>query len=374
MIHKKNGRKYTRKQAVSFLWIMGDNLKNILIPIDIKPEIKTYVDDAYLLSVITKENKNYTKWMTVFYIQLIYLLEPHGHCFSFYSGKYEDCHFVDRKMFPRENLMNQNKFTSQLTKYLTQGYCIIIELNEFYVPDRLSYHNKYRQHSSMVYGTYMKNGERFFNLIGYKASKHYAPTTISEGELYKAFSSLREDTRADGWPIILLRRNNKEYKYNNRRIAFHLKEYWNSGLDEPTYNDGYVLFGLDAARKLIEILKDIKNGLYRKDYRLLSLYMEHKKIMLKRIDHLTETGVKFDEGLINKYEEIYKKSEMCFQLFMRYTITNQGELIDKIVEIIREINAEEEAIFFNIYKSVKNKKFNLNNWRGANESKKIQSE
>ena len=317
-------------------------INDIVLTIDIEPALKTYVDDAYLLSVMTKENKNYKNWITTYYTQLIYTYDEFdGHCLSFYGGKYIDCPFLDIVNVPREDFKSDDSFYKFIYTSLAEGYCIIPELNEFWVPDRRSYQNNYRRHTSMIYG--MNQGENgyVFNIIGYRRNGDYAATEINAKELWNAFSSMKEE----GWPIILLRTNEIEYQIDFGKIEYDLKAYSDNGLEESTYGK-QDLFGLDVTKKLIDILYEIKSGKYRRDIRLLSIYAEQKFAVLEKLKFFVEWGVSFSTPmLLERYKRIYELAIVSFKVFLKYSITGEEGLVLQIINNIKFILEEENAMF-----------------------------
>lgn len=83
------------------------------------------------------------------------------------------------------------------------------------------------------------------------------------------------------------------------------------------------------------------------DYRIFDLLYQHKKIMTKRVGYLVSSD-KTLEQFISPLTEIEKKSLMIRNLFLKFTIVRDVNIVLKLKVYLKELEEREKEVLHNI--------------------------
>ncbi|QWU13708.1 hypothetical protein SAMN04487895_103397 [Paenibacillus sophorae] len=112
---------------------------------------------------------------------------------------------------------------------------------------------------------------------------------------------------------------------------------------EMTHRTNPCVYGLAVYDKLIENLIKIQDKEQGADYRPFHVLCDHKALMLRRIPFLERHGyLKPGTGVLERYQSLENDALLCRNLLIKYMVTEQSSIIDKIITKIRKIRNEEE--------------------------------
>ena len=90
------------------------------------------------------------------------------------------------------------------------------------------------------------------------------------------------------------------------------------------------------------------------DYRYSRIYMEHRGIMVKRMHKLYELGFLSDGDIAEEYyQNIYRPAQATHNLFMKYNLTRNANVLSKIIELMKSSNAIEAELLRKMIDSLK---------------------
>jgi len=333
-----------------------------ILPVNENLIVTTYANIAHLQSIF--DNNYYDKYMLNNYIQLFYSYnEIDKHCFTFYANTYETCKFVEYNTYYWGFETVDDGLINLLIEKIEEGYYIIIELNELYVPNRDPYCKYHRQHANFIYG-YSKN-KQIFNTKGY-LDRQFIPSTITFDEIVKAYKTIDHDL-----PIRFIKLNNTNYEIDWGKITYDFEEYLNSGQSEQMHGKG-VLFGIDVVSKFIGVLCNSKGGEKYNDIRPISIIKDQKNSVLKKIYKLNDMRIiNLPDDSLNTFNDIYNTCVQCLNLHIKYNITNDSKHIMKIIDNLERIIEQERSILPAVIKQL-NEHLHKINWSkplGFNEEK-----
>lgn len=114
---------------------------------------------------------------------------------------------------------------------------------------------------------------------------------------------------------------------------------------EMTYRTRPCVFGLEVYDKLIEDLVKINRKEMEADYRPFHVICDHKALMLRRLLFLERNGyLESGTGLYERYRDVENDALLCRNLLIKYTLTNDSSIIDKMITNVRKIIKNETEI------------------------------
>lgn len=133
------------------------------------------------------------------------------------------------------------------------------------------------------------------------------------------------------------------HRIEKELITASLEDYINSDnksrlFDKSKWLEDNETFGIKTIEKIKLYLDDVINGRVYFDKRVMYTLMEHKRIMLERYEHLLCNGIiGKDETLKKDLSEIYKKSCIGFNLYLKYLVSDNTSSLLKIDGVLDEI-------------------------------------
>ena len=140
------------------------------VKIDKQPDLKSEAD-PYVLSVITRENRNYKCCKK---------------CVSLHNGKYKSCSVLDVKRIPKKDI-SKAKLPIFIRDALQDGYCVILEYSIL--------ENKYKSMIFSIYTSLIRNSmvvgyDIHFDIIGFNDAGVYEVQKIDANELFKKYEAI----------------------------------------------------------------------------------------------------------------------------------------------------------------------------------------
>lgn len=325
--------------------------RDIILPFKETPYVLSYQKSAFPLGIIqANAHDDITPWLASKYINCRYHPE---NIFDICIADNWFC--VDGKLFFQCIHLAKNvledfsvNYIKFLQKMIDLGFYSNGIYNEEHIPNKTKYKKSYFAHDYLLIG--YNSGEQVFYSVGYLADRKFQKFTIPYDSMNQSLESLKETTI----PFYFLKYNQSaKYFFDNGLFLQELYDYLNSRTSAKLFrSDTY--FGMNAIRKMaIDILSNAKQK-HEIDNRYLRALMEHKFLMVKRIEYLNS---QFDLDILAIKEsaiQIHKMAETVHLLGIKYSITREFSVANRIVELIDKMLILEAEYLPLLYDRVKN--------------------
>ncbi|MDT3426277.1 hypothetical protein J2Z22_001803 [Paenibacillus forsythiae] len=286
-------------------------------------------------------------WIMNHFIQLQLTSNPGSSYVDFYrTPTFEFCPWLFHQHLQRDTVRYFNKdicafFVDCIN---LNNYIYGVFDQAFFVPghDRLP-------HDLFIYGYDLER--RVFHAADFTFTGKYAFAEVAFEQLEKAYHAIEGDEdwlySGKGGLSLISFTDSLGYDFNIANVATQLEGFLagHNSFEksrELTYRTNPCVFGLEVYDKLIEDVIKIHDQQQEADYRPFHVLCDHKALMLRRIPFLEEHGyLQPDSGILECYRSIENDALFCRNLLLKYMITKQSSIIDKIITNIRKIRKEE---------------------------------
>ena len=240
--------------------------------------------------------------------------------------------YLEREEFNQNvpDILAKNK------EVLEQGRYIIGNYDEFYAPGKESYQKRHFNHDYVIFG--YDDEEGVFKSAAYMPDGKYQFFDITYEDYYNSI------TKSIYGYWVYYRKIHKSYKPQVDILYIHkqLENYLLSRADDRV-SDRQASFGMEVWERFKEHVQEVENSWL--DNRYSRLYIEHKDIMLKRINKLHELGFFNDSTLTEEYYcNVYISARTVHYLFLKYNLTGDNRIRQRILDIIQKTNESEKCI------------------------------
>ncbi|WP_054742422.1 hypothetical protein [Cellulosilyticum ruminicola] len=333
-------------------------MNKIILPLS-KPLVRTYLYDAYPLSILAAQNDSYMSWLLSNYIQLNInhdFVEKHDLFLEFYGPQAMDSPFlrtqhlswkflstidIDLFIYLERALNDQNYF-----------HCIV---DEFFIPNTVFYQQRHFMHDCLIYG--YDHSLRLFYGLNYNKDQLLENFTID----YDLFKSAIENNflspKEAHWADIVRLYKYKDYAnypINYNLIKFLLTEYLNGKntidachrfeIPRPERDYGIKIF--DILLEYLDCLIFDKHSDQLDTYfdtRVTNLLLEHKNLMLKRLAYLSNLGIQTND-LFQQYTSTYNLCKTNLNLSIKYNLTFNKKILLRIKDNLQKIKEDDLSI------------------------------
>lgn len=333
------------------------NRHQILLPMA-KPIIHGYTHYAHLLSILQCNQKT-LPWIFSNFIQ-IYMYKdlqktPWG---DFYNPmqyelrlvntcKWIKCPRVERDQF----LENKELLINFLENQLKKGNYLHLNIDHEQIT---SFKTDKKFHDALVFGIDVDSD--IIHVADVFKFGLYEKKVLSISEFINAYYSAEHNIKYDffdGMIYLYNLRDECEVDFNIKNIENSIIEYRESKTPEywrlyNTSNKKDVVFGLSAYDSLCQYIECvIKYDDVFLDLRHFYLLMDHKKIMIERLNFLckqklySESSMKF---IIKSYQEMSNILKTITHIIIKYDITKNKKILNKVLKYLHQIKNEEYEI------------------------------
>lgn len=307
-----------------------------------KPPIQAWMHHALSLSMASIVSGFYP-WFYSNYIQLFAQHSEEGLKIDYIV---KEIPFIEeRAVMPVFAGKIPNDLYGLLEKSINDGWCIILYLDECYIPVKHMFAMKTFVYPNLLYG-YDVQQQLFSSLGLIKGKTKISRFKISYSELAASF-----EHSTNRLIRMIHPKETSGITFNKSRMVNQLREYLSA--DTSGDNRNNVLFGqgvYEAFKRSIESAVEKENDDI--DDRLFYFLVEHKKVMSDRIDYLMQQAMlNEDEAhrLSHRYKEIVNLSETAMWLMfknneMQNFIKKDYTLVRKILATLDEIVEKENII------------------------------
>lgn len=309
--------------------------------------IQAYHIRNYELGILQKK----TPWILSKHINCYYDFKAMGifnHCMS------EKRYFAKSKAMIVQKFRFDKRFLSldilnfvQWAKNLIDGgWYIMGYYDEYYIPETASYQYRHFRHTMLIYG--YDDESQLFYAMGYTSDRKYRSHCLTYDEF---ISSIGVDFDRKTEPYV--KRDIEKIEFDAFRLnpdcdfTFDLSQVYTSLLDYINCEDsGYrhqrgLKYGFDCEREFVNYIKTQK-GKYL-DERYSRLFMELKELMVRRLEYLTGEQI-LSQDVLSEYKKICEQQKNIHLLFIKYNLTMDEKIIDRLADKMSSIIESEKNI------------------------------
>ncbi len=298
----------------------------------LQKDITTFLHRSLPLCMVLAFEK-YKPWFYSNFIQIFSFTNDKGNVELNFLEPRDCCsEIVDMICLGFPMLTHVDNILDYIIKNINMGYYLIINVDENYLPNKLSYNRGHFIHPSLIYG--YDNEKKQLKAIGFNQNIFQEITfdyaqfneAYENGKLYYQYSAPWTE-----WSAIQLLRPKKfekEYPFNHERFIKELKNYTLSIGDSIRlysfeYYEDQVEYGLNVYDVFIQSMEDLLQGKITSDYRAIHLLCEHKKCIYDRIEYVI-SRYNLEGEIVAQHEE-YKK------------VVNQSDIIR--IKVLKNLRA-----------------------------------
>lgn len=318
------------------------------LPFTIDVEMRVYQNKAFPLGIIKANIADYDVWLCNKLINCICYENSDIDAIDddIWSEKdgltHTEIDFLKREEFNQKNpdIIAKNKEMLEKGVYITGGY------DEFFIPGKSPYQKRHFNHDYVIFGY---DEERVFKSAAYMADRSYRFYDITYEDYHNSIAKSEYNF------YVCYRKIDKSYvpKVDIVHIQKKLENYLLSREDDYASNR-QAYFGMEAWEKFREYVQEIGDGWL--DNRYARLYMEHRNIMVNRMRKLNEKGFLNDCSLAEEYHRnVYLPAQAVHHLFIKYNLTRDHKVRQRILGTIQKTNETEERIISRMLERMKMK-------------------
>ena len=311
----------------------------IVNPMGNDQTFKAYQKRGYEFNILMGYSDSIRPWLLGKYCNCLAGKNEHSKFdFVIYGGEWfsdEDV-FITDVIRARKDLCLafQNNLFKIITDRLKIGSYIYGYFDEYYVKSKKAYNKFHYRHSFLVYG--YEDDAKLFYAIGYTNKSKFEKYTISYDDFMTALTSLNQID------LTFVSVNPKfNFTISIESIYRELYDYIHSTCSDGSY-ERKVIYGIDTHTELLSYVQqtvDIKKDL---DYRYSRFFMEFKNFMLERLSFLGENA--YIRDCYKEYSDICQMFQNIHLLFIKYNMTKDFSISQRICEIIQESIVRERTI------------------------------
>ena len=322
-------------------------IKNMELPICM-PMYTTYNYQG-MAGIVAEQNKSLKNW---FYNNSIVLncnkVFLKGYTTPELGILYTDVMHIDEI----EKIMYDVRFIREeihtiIKNMLNKGYYVCFNyFDDYYIEGKSLYNQRHLAHDGLIYG--YDDNEGTYSVVAYNNEWIYTTFTTSQRGIEKAMNSIIELDNIYGY-LLALKATEDEVKLDIEYIKKQIKEYLKSDLENCSPHIDGEAIGIVVHEYINMYLDKLINKSIpydKTDKRIFRLLWEHKKCMLERIQIIERTLNK-DNKLSKEYELILNESNKIRNIYIRYNVRKDENLLIKIQRKVKFIMEKEREVLKN---------------------------
>ena len=287
----------------------------------IQKEITTFLHRSLPLCVVLAFDK-YKPWYYSNFIQIFSYTNERGRIELNYLEP-RDCagEIVDMICLGFPLLKHVNNIIDYIIENINMGYYLVINVDEYYLPNKWAYNKMHYIHPSLIYG--YDNQTKQLRAIGFN-EYIFQGITFDYSQFSESYNNAKiyykNSAPWSEWSAIQLMRPKRfeaDYPFSLKKFITELKNYLFSIGDSIKlysfeYHESQVEYGFRVYDVFIKSLEDLLQGSITSDYRAIHLLAEHKKCIYDRIGYVISLYNLTGEivALHEEYKSIVKLSDI----------------------------------------------------------------
>lgn len=288
-----------------------------MLPVEENPRTRAYLHYAFPMSILLTNNY-YNDWIINNFIQLVY--DPNNSCaFDYHEFSYEKWPCLKTVTMDATFLKDVEPVSYILGQLAQDRYCLAW-VDCFYIAGAQGFNERHATEGILIYG--FDSDQSLFHILTYDTHRRYTSLSIS-------FCNVADSILSDEFQYLqfvnVISTASVDYHFESIRdkLLCYLSGQ-NYDLDDLKYHrrDEIRAYGTDACRCLGDYIINCEDDCF--DLRYPYLFVEHKEVMIFRINMILQTG-KFmnypytSEERNSYFEECRKVLYLC----MKYNTSNK---------------------------------------------------
>lgn len=300
------------------------------------PPIETYQGDSFILGIMLA----YPEYADVQYNGYINLECEKTDRLSDMKLAFSDSLWESYRVsgLAEMNLYDVSNFSKKtlcqfICERIDQGnYLLFYDIDEYYLSYSAHFKRRHFNHDTYVYGY----GADCFQVLAYR-NEHLASFSIDKVEVINALVSGKARKNIDKRRHFCTYRPsiNRAVRIDKAIIYEKIKAFYEAkGVADSSQEK---VQGICVYDVLLNGMKSIEKD-KRVDLRPFRCLWEHKKLMKERIVYLQDNS---DSNCINDLRSLCDKTEIVFRLMMKYNMTFNVSIIDRVYQNLENIKRED---------------------------------
>lgn len=310
---------------------------SIILLFDLNVEMRMYHNKAFPLGIIKANIKNYDLWLCNKLINCVNWSSGSFDSFEedIWSQK-EGLTFSQNIYFAPPSILYEGINIIELNKsMLRSGSYVLGAYNEYHIPRKRDYNSTNFNHDYILFG--FDDNDCTFKSAAYLEDMSYSLFDIKyEHYLNGVIDNKIKKTYVNYYKID----NTFIPKIDIQFIRQNLENYLSSGRNLNCVSSKEV-YGIDVWIELAKYVESAGNIL---DFRFGRACMEHHGLMLKRIQTLLKNQYIANETIKKEYADIYYKTKIVHNLFIKYNISKERELLKRIISLLKTVVDDERRV------------------------------
>lgn len=316
---------------------------NKTLPFNKTPYFSIYQYDAFAFGILQANPKTYA-WIYSNFVQ--------------YALNSEDVWLQQRNAILKEYVYDSNTKMSPkvifdgIRQSILNDYYVAGIYDEFYIPQKLVYKKSHLLHDYIIYG-FNDQSQEFFS-YGYVAAGGNYQICKEFTIRYSDFiESILHAQYVDYWTQYFYRvkiNENLNWNFNRMRLCDELYQYLKQPvllINEPMNGPS----GICVWKDLSDRLKNISKGNFDSVLIQVKKVNEYVQLMLERLKFINDNDVEIN-NIVMRYIEFAEKSDMVYALSLKFFLTENSRILNRIIDILNNMFTEEYIILrelLNIY-------------------------
>ena len=328
-------------------------------PIDDNPLIQAYQIRNYELGILAAHNSDIMPWFYNKHINCVYMQEKNRFDHLMYDDRWyanEGVMAVHKMRFKKSiSEVDSVNMLNIAREMIFNGYYFMGYFDEYHISCKKAYQKRHFRHTSLIYG--FNDDEKLFYAIAYNANRKYERFEFPYSAFIKSIEVNYDDEKeyvksgAERVDYDFVKPNKDfVFKINIPEIYANLFDYVHS-INSRTAFAGLV-YGLECMKAFVKYIESVIPNDANCDVRYSRLFMELKNLMLLRIDYLEKHGY-IKPGILEEYKKISDKQTNIHNLFVKYNISRQESIIDRLIKMQEEIIGLENIVLLRFLDELK---------------------
>lgn len=311
-----------------------------------------YVMRFYIPLMIALSDANAENWFCSSYINT--KVKKNNESWMIYQNHNP---FVIRFPFPffSSTLLTKTTLQKKIQWLIEHGYYISVFLDFYYLKGSIYYLKKHYFHSVLLYGYDFSESKKIF-LSGYCFGTKIKAVEMSYNDLADAFFACRKNKT---W--IYKKRKVKKKKFDMRFFYLGIKNYLFSSCSfayqfkSRSFSIPFLeIYGIKAHSQLkSDLMNSPVSNCERITIRICS-YCELTKAMIKRLKYIEDNKMLIETSDIKElFLQLLFKYEHMLNLIIKFRITGNYGLINKIITLEEDAYKQEEIAYERLYSLLK---------------------
>ena len=305
----------------------------IILPINERPPIKSYLHRAYPLGVMLANAPSSLYWIRSMFLQLYFDYNNTSYKMDFYPIPLYRYECLDDGHI-KGCILNEDNIIYISKQLLNDGYYLLFIVDEYFIEGTNSYQKNHFNHWLMVHGY----DEDKLYCVSYLSDRHFQKFTVEYRTLLKSVQYIH------GIGVYKLI-DNFNFNYDLDLANELMYDYINSVNTSQKHriykkpNDA--IYGRAVYKAMIDDL----DSSY--DYRYAHVLLEHKENVRYwlKINNL-------DVNTIRMYNDVIKQCRVLEFLYLKQNSAYNKNLKDEIIKLIKNIDRDEQNVLYGCCKQL----------------------